>query len=69
MNQGVSYRPGARFGPAAIREGSRRTLLTGGYNVPQKVDPFSSWATVLDCGDIFMTYVLITMTLMQRLTK
>ncbi|CDS02893.1 hypothetical protein LRAMOSA00295 [Lichtheimia ramosa] len=55
FDSGVSYRPGARFGPAAIREGSRRTLLTGGYNVPQKVDPFSSWATVLDCGDIFMT--------------
>ncbi|KAF9739075.1 hypothetical protein PMIN06_005322 [Paraphaeosphaeria minitans] len=52
---GTSYRPGARFGPSGIRQGSRRLNLYGGYNVPLKTNPFNSWATVLDCGDIPVT--------------
>ncbi|KAI8142519.1 agmatinase [Fennellomyces sp. T-0311] len=55
MDTLTSYRPGARFGPAGIREGSRRTVLAGGYNVPQKVNPFTSWAKIVDCGDAFLT--------------
>jgi hypothetical protein len=26
--------------------------ISGGYNVPLAANPFNSWATVLDCGDI-----------------
>lgn len=36
----------------------RRPGLTsdsGGYNVPLATNPFNSWATVLDCGDIPVT--------------
>lgn len=29
--------------------------LSGGYNVPLGENPFHSWATVLDCGDIPVT--------------
>ncbi|KAH8649389.1 arginase family-domain-containing protein [Xylariales sp. PMI_506] len=55
FDTGTSYRPGARFGPSGIRQGSRRLNLYGGYNVPLKTNPFNSWATVLDCGDIPVT--------------
>ncbi|KAH9900280.1 Arginase/deacetylase [Xylariomycetidae sp. FL2044] len=55
FDTGTSYRPGARFGPSGIRQGSRRLNLYGGYNVPLDTNPFDSWATVLDCGDIPVT--------------
>ncbi|KAI0472868.1 Arginase/deacetylase [Xylariaceae sp. FL0804] len=55
FDTGTSYRPGARFGPSGIRQGSRRLNLYGGYNVPLDTNPFNSWATVLDCGDIPVT--------------
>ncbi|RKU49647.1 hypothetical protein DL546_009707 [Coniochaeta pulveracea] len=55
FDTGTSYRPGARFGPSGIRQGSRRLNLYGGYNVPLETNPFNSWATVLDCGDIPVT--------------
>jgi len=55
FDTGTSYRPGARFGPSGIRQGSRRLNLYGGYNVPLKANPFNSWAKVLDCGDIPVT--------------
>ncbi|KAF7721888.1 hypothetical protein EC973_003956 [Apophysomyces ossiformis] len=55
MDTSVSFRPGARFGPSGIREASRRTILSGGYNVPMAVNPFMSWAKIVDCGDIFVT--------------
>ncbi|KAF2262352.1 Arginase/deacetylase [Lojkania enalia] len=55
FDTGTSYRPGARFGPSGIRQGSRRLNLYGGYNVPLDANPFHSWAKVLDCGDIPVT--------------
>ncbi|KAL8765449.1 MAG: hypothetical protein Q9209_007476 [Squamulea sp. 1 TL-2023] len=55
FDTGTSYRPGARFGPSGIRQGSRRLNLYGGYNVPLQANPFNSWARVLDCGDIPVT--------------
>merc|ERR1712000_402212 len=55
FDTGTSYRPGARFGPSGIRQGSRRLNLYGGYNVPLETNPFNSWAEVLDCGDIPVT--------------
>jgi agmatinase len=45
---GVTYRPGARFGPAAIRAGSR---LMRGYHPGLEVEPFAS-QQVADAGDI-----------------
>jgi agmatinase len=48
FDSGVSYRPGARFGPAALREASR---LLRPYHPELDVSPFAS-AQVVDAGDI-----------------
>jgi len=48
---GTSYRPGARFGPAAVRQGSR---LLRPYNPAQDALPFAL-AQVVDAGDIACT--------------
>jgi guanidinobutyrase / D-arginase len=48
---GTSYRPGARFGPAAVRQGSR---LLRPYNPAQEALPFEL-AQVVDAGDIACT--------------
>ena len=45
---GVSYRPGARFGPAHVREASR---LLRPYNPAQDIEPFAT-QQVVDAGDI-----------------
>lgn len=57
----VSYRPGARFGPNGIRQGSRR--LGNGISPVRgfpgsklrKLDPYHSGYKIVDCGDIPMT--------------
>ena len=51
----VSYRPGARFGPRAIRAASARQTGLRGYNPRAKVNPYDEWATIIDCGDIPVT--------------
>jgi agmatinase len=48
FDSGVSYRPGARFGPAHIRESSR---LLRPYNPALAVPPFAS-QQVVDAGDL-----------------
>src|SRR4051812_47978620 len=48
FDSGVSYRPGARFGPAHVRESSR---LLRPYNQVQDVSPFAE-LQVADAGDI-----------------
>ena len=48
FDSGVSYRPGARFGPAHIRESSR---LLRPYNPAQAVSPFAE-LQVADAGDV-----------------
>lgn len=48
FDSGVSYRPGARFGPAAIREAS--TILKP-YCPVLDVD-IEQWLSMADCGDI-----------------
>jgi agmatinase len=48
---GTTYRPGARFGPAAIRAGSR---LMRGYHPGLDVQPFAA-QQVADAGDIACT--------------
>lgn len=51
----VSYRPGARFGPRAIRAASQRQTSLRGYNHRAHFNPYNDWAKVLDCGDIPVT--------------
>lgn len=48
FDSGVSYRPGARFGPSHVRESSR---LLRPYNQVQDVSPFAA-LQVADAGDI-----------------
>ncbi|BCY09582.1 agmatinase [Actinoplanes sp. L3-i22] len=48
FDAGVSYRPGARFGPAHVRESSR---LLRPYNPAADVEPFAS-QQVADAGDL-----------------
>lgn len=48
FDSGVSYRPGARFGPAHVREASR---LLRPYNPEQDVEPFAQ-QQIVDAGDI-----------------
>ncbi|KAF9740586.1 hypothetical protein PMIN06_000311 [Paraphaeosphaeria minitans] len=51
----VSYRPGARFGPRAIRAGSARQTSFRGFNPRANLNPYRSWAKIVDCGDIPVT--------------
>jgi agmatinase len=53
---GVSYRPGARFGPAHVREASR---LLRPYNPSQDIEPFAT-QQVVDAGDIAVNPYNIT---------
>ena len=48
FDSGVTYRPGARFGPSHIRESSR---LLRPYNPALSVSPFAS-LQVVDAGDL-----------------
>ncbi|KAF1981214.1 Arginase/deacetylase [Aulographum hederae CBS 113979] len=51
----VSYRPGARFGPRAIRAGSARQTSFRGFNARAGVNPYREWAKIIDCGDVPVT--------------
>lgn len=51
----VSYRPGARFGPRAIRTASARQTAFRGYNPRANLNPYQEWAKIIDCGDIPIT--------------
>jgi agmatinase len=51
FDAGTSYRPGARFGPNAIRQGSR---LLRTYHPALEVEPFARWQ-VADAGDVAVT--------------
>jgi agmatinase len=46
---------GARFGPRAIRAASARQVSYRGFNHRTGLNPYHSWATILDCGDIPIT--------------
>ncbi|KAK1624023.1 Ureohydrolase [Colletotrichum phormii] len=49
-------RPGARFGPPAIRSGSQRKS-PGEWSVYTGRNPLQDWATVVDCGDARLTWL------------
>jgi agmatinase len=48
FDSGVSFRPGARFGPSAVRQASR---LLRPYNPGLDIEPFGV-QQVADCGDV-----------------
>ncbi|KAI5461818.1 arginase family-domain-containing protein [Mariannaea sp. PMI_226] len=51
----VTYRPGARFGPRAIRHASGRQHSLRGFNPRANLNPYQNWAKIVDCGDIPIT--------------
>ncbi|KAJ6148800.1 arginase family-domain-containing protein [Penicillium chrysogenum] len=51
----VGYRPGARFGPRAIRHVSGRQSSFRGFNPRAGINPYQSWAKIIDCRDIPVT--------------
>ncbi|KAK6381508.1 hypothetical protein LTS17_004566 [Exophiala oligosperma] len=48
----TSYRTGARFGPNAVRQGSRAASLAGHYNYRQSINPLLQNISIVDCGDL-----------------
>ncbi|GAA6022790.1 hypothetical protein JCM10207_000418 [Rhodosporidiobolus poonsookiae] len=48
----VSFRPGARFGPNAIRQGSRRHATNRAYSIPWNFNPYEQGTVLVDCGDV-----------------
>jgi agmatinase len=52
FDSGTSYRPGARFGPMAVRQASRH--LRPGHHVELDCSPFQS-VQVVDAGDVPVT--------------
>jgi agmatinase len=61
----TSYRPGARFGPHGIRDGSRRIRGPHSWNLYSGRNSFAEWATIVDCGDAPLTFVDNTVALKQ----
>lgn len=61
----TSYRPGARFGPHGIRDGSRRIRGPHSWNIYSGRNSFEEWAKIVDCGDAPLTFVDNTMALKQ----
>ncbi|KAE9372747.1 arginase [Stipitochalara longipes BDJ] len=53
----VTGRPGARFGPAGIRRGSQRIAPGDAWNIYTGENTFMSWAKIVDCGDVRMTFL------------
>jgi agmatinase len=58
-------RPGARFGPHGIRDGSRRMGAPMGWSVYTGRNSFLEWARVVDCGDAPLTLLDNTVALKQ----
>lgn len=55
FDSSVGYRPGARFGPRAIRNIGGRQSSVRGFNPRAGLNPYQSWAKIIDCGDIPIT--------------
>ncbi|OBA16933.1 uncharacterized protein OGAPODRAFT_82401 [Ogataea polymorpha] len=56
FDTGISYKPGSRFGPDAIRQGTRKySAVFSPYK--EGFNPWNSWAKIVDCGNVTMTPV------------
>ncbi|KAL0570842.1 hypothetical protein V5O48_011114 [Marasmius crinis-equi] len=52
FDTGVTYRSGARFGPYAIRSGSRRQRAGRAFTMAWNLDPYTEEVKLIDCGDV-----------------
>ncbi|KAI1774795.1 arginase [Hypoxylon cercidicola] len=57
FDTGVTARPGARYGPRGIRVGSERKGEEFSWSVYTGRNPLQSWATIVDCGDVPLTWL------------
>jgi agmatinase len=67
FDTGTTGRPGARFGPGGIRQGSRRMALPFSWSAYTHENSFKSWAKIIDCGDAPLTFLDNTLALHQLL--
>ncbi|EEQ91171.2 agmatinase [Blastomyces dermatitidis ER-3] len=65
FDTGVTARPGARFGPGGIRRGSQRIRPDGAWSIYTGENVFQSWASIVDCGDVPLTFLDNTVALKQ----
>ncbi|KAL2394481.1 Guanidinobutyrase [Exophiala dermatitidis] len=65
FDTGTTGRPGARFGPAGIRLGSRRISAEAAWSAYTHNNTFLSWAKIVDCGDAPLTFLDNTVALQQ----
>ncbi|KJY01984.1 arginase family protein [Zymoseptoria brevis] len=65
FDTGVTARPGARFGPNGIRQGSRRIEEEAAWNVYTGKNPFKQGPVIRDCGDAPLTVLDNTIALKQ----
>ena len=61
----TTARPGARFGPHGIRDGSRRIMSAFAWNAYTGRNTFAEWARIVDCGDAPLTFLDNTVALQQ----
>ena len=65
FDTGTTARPGARFGPHGIRDGSRRIGPPIAWSVYTGRNTFLEWARIVDCGDAPLTLLDNTVALKQ----
>lgn len=65
FDTGVTARPGARFGPQGIRQGSRRISPEFSWNVYTGKNAFTQGLKAVDCGDAPLTVLDNTIALRQ----
>ncbi|OCL05988.1 Arginase/deacetylase [Glonium stellatum] len=65
FDTGVTARPGARFGPGGIRQGSRRIAPDAAWSIYTGQNVFLDWAKIVDCGDAPLTFLDNTVALQQ----
>ncbi|KAL6710053.1 hypothetical protein ACN47E_009844 [Coniothyrium glycines] len=65
FDTGVTARPGARFGPGGIRQGSRRIRSDASWSIYTGENVLRSWAEIVDCGDAPLTFLDNTAALKQ----
>ena len=61
----TTARPGARFGPHGIRDGSRRIMPTFAWSAYTDRNILQEWARIVDCGDAPLTFLDNTVALKQ----
>ncbi|KAF2172950.1 hypothetical protein M409DRAFT_62594 [Zasmidium cellare ATCC 36951] len=65
FDTGVTARPGARFGPKGIRQGSTRISPDFSYSVYTRKNAFQQGLRAVDCGDVPLTFLDNTIALKQ----